>query len=93
MSLFGFGARQPTSAEKIASVENELKVIAEMHTRMVKICSLKCIDKTYREGELSKGEAVCLDRCSAKFFEAHSKISDQLQQQTAAQGGGGFGGM
>jgi len=60
---------------------------------MVKICSLKCIDKTYREGELSKGEAVCLDRCSAKFFEAHQKISDQLQsQQTQAQAGaGGFG--
>lgn len=33
MSLFGLGARQPTSAEKISAVENELKVIAEMHTR------------------------------------------------------------
>ncbi|KAK4454585.1 mitochondrial import inner membrane translocase subunit tim-10 [Podospora aff. communis PSN243] len=88
MSMFGFGARAPTSAEKVAAVENELKVVAEMHTRMVKICSLKCVDKTYREGELSKGEAVCLDRCAAKFFEAHAKISDQLQQQSSQQGGG-----
>ncbi|KAK0632792.1 Tim10/DDP family zinc finger-domain-containing protein [Immersiella caudata] len=86
--MFGFGARAPTSAEKVAAVENELKVVAEMHTRMVKICSLKCVDKTYREGELSKGEAVCLDRCAAKFFEAHAKISDHLQQQSAQQGGG-----
>ncbi|KAK1835510.1 Tim10/DDP family zinc finger-domain-containing protein [Podospora conica] len=89
MSMFGLGARQPTSAEKISAVENELKVIAEMHTRMIKICSTKCLDKTYREGELSKGEAVCLDRCSAKFFEAHQKISDQLQQQQQQQQGGG----
>ena len=33
MSFLGFGQRQPTSAEKIAAVENELKVLAEMHTR------------------------------------------------------------
>jgi len=81
MSMFGFGAPQMSSEQKISAVENELKVVAEMHTRMVKMCSQKCIDKTYREGELSKGEAVCLDRCSAKFFEAHQKISDQLQKQ------------
>jgi hypothetical protein len=33
MSFLGLGRPQPTSAEKIAAVENELKVIAEMHTR------------------------------------------------------------
>lgn len=63
-----------------------------MPASMIKICSTKCLDKTYREGELSKGEAVCLDRCSAKFFEAHQKISDQLQQQQQQQQQGGGGG-
>jgi len=33
MSFLGFGRPQPTSEEKIAAVENELKVIAEMHSR------------------------------------------------------------
>jgi len=33
--MFGFGRPQPTSAEKIAAVENELKVVAEMHSRYV----------------------------------------------------------
>lgn len=34
MSFLGFGGRpQPTSAEKIAAVENELKVVADMHAR------------------------------------------------------------
>lgn len=58
---------------------------------MIKVCTAKCIDKSYREGELNKGESVCLDRCSAKFFEAHQTISEQLQKEGAARGG--FGGM
>lgn len=34
MSFLGFGGRpQPTSAEKIAAVETELRVVAEMHSR------------------------------------------------------------
>lgn len=55
---------------------------------MLKVCSAKCVDKSYREAELSKGEAVCLDRCSAKFFEAHTTISEQLQKEGAARGFG-----
>ena len=59
---------------------------------MVKICTQKCIPKDYREGDLNKGESVCLDRCSAKFFEAHQVISGQLEKaQQGAQGRGGFG--
>jgi len=89
MSFLGLGGRaQPTSAEKIAAVENELKVMSEMHSRMVKVCTAKCIDKSYREGELAKGESVCLDRCAAKFFEVHQTISEQLQKEGAARGFG-----
>ena len=33
MSLFGFGRAQPTSAEKIAAVETEMKLMADMHNR------------------------------------------------------------
>jgi hypothetical protein len=33
MSFLGFGRPQPTSAEKIAAVENELRMVAEMHSR------------------------------------------------------------
>ncbi len=35
MSFLGLGRAQPTSAEKIAAVENELKVMSEMHSRYV----------------------------------------------------------
>ncbi len=57
---------------------------------MTAVCTQKCIPKDYREGELNKGESVCLDRCASKFFEAQQKISDQVQKEMQARGGAGF---
>ena len=41
--------------------------------RLVNSCHAKCIapgnQTRYAEGDLLKGEAVCIDRCTAKFFE------------------------
>ncbi|KAH8682386.1 Tim10/DDP family zinc finger-domain-containing protein [Xylariales sp. PMI_506] len=93
MSFMGFGRPQPTSAEKIAAVEAEMKLLTEMHNRLTRICSKKCIPNDYREGELNKGESVCLDRCAAKFFDVHVKVSEMMQQEAQAKGGagGGFG--
>jgi import inner membrane translocase subunit TIM10 len=63
----------------------------------------KCIPSEYREGELNKGEAVCIDRCASKFFDVQMKISEILQAEAVAKGAGqggaapggglGFGGM
>lgn len=61
---------------------------------MIAMCSKKCVPQDYREGDLNKGESVCLDRCASKFFEAHQVVSKQLEQESAARGGaGGFGTM
>ena len=65
-------------------------------SRLTKACRQKCIPSDYREGELNKGEGVCLDRCTAKYFDVHMKISEQMQQEQAkmqsstASGSGGF---
>ncbi|KKY39233.1 putative mitochondrial import inner membrane translocase subunit tim10 [Diaporthe ampelina] len=93
MSFLGFGRPQPSSAEKIAAVEAEMKLMADMMNRLNKACAKKCIPNNYLEGDINKGEAVCLDRCAAKFFDVHLKVSDILQQQQQQQmgGGGGFG--
>lgn len=56
------------------------------------MCQQKCIPADYREGELNKGESVCLDRCAAKFFDVHMKVSDIMQNEQARQMGGGAGG-
>jgi import inner membrane translocase subunit TIM10 len=59
-------------------------------------CLKKCIPADYREGDLNKGESVCLDRCVAKFFEVNIKVSEKMQGDASgrqASGGGMFGGM
>lgn len=52
-------------------------------------CQKKCIPTDYREGELNKGESVCLDRCTAKFLDTSVKVSEIMQQQGQAMGGQG----
>ncbi|KAI2603854.1 mitochondrial import inner membrane translocase subunit TIM10 [Hypoxylon fragiforme] len=94
MSFLGFGRPQPSSEEKIAAVEAEMKLLTQMHDRLTKACAKKCVPNEYREAELNKGESVCLDRCAAKFFDVHLKVSELLQQemqQKGAGGGSGFG--
>ena len=46
--------------------------------RMSSSCQKKCIPPKYREAELTKGEAVCLDRCVAKYLEIHDRIGRKL---------------
>jgi mitochondrial import inner membrane translocase subunit TIM10 len=41
----------------------------------------KCIPADYREGDLNKGESVCLDRCVSKFFEVNMKVSEKMQAE------------
>lgn len=53
-----------------------------------KSCQAKCVPTDYREGELNKGESVCLDRCTAKFLDTSMKVSEIMQQQGQAMGAG-----
>jgi hypothetical protein len=56
-------------------------------------CTKKCVPADYREGDLNKGESVCLDRCVSKFFDVNIKVSEKMQGEANAnkQGGGAFG--
>ncbi|KAI1205409.1 mitochondrial import inner membrane translocase subunit TIM10 [Annulohypoxylon truncatum] len=92
MSFLGFGRPQPSSEEKISAVQAEMKLLTQMHDRLTKACAKKCVPNEYRESELNKGESVCLDRCAAKFFDVHMKVSELLQQEMQQKGMGGGGG-
>ena len=46
--------------------------------RLTAACHKKCIPPKYKEGELTKGEAVCLDRCVAKYLEIHDQVGKKL---------------
>jgi len=92
--LFG-GRPQLSSEEKISRAELELEMVTDMVTRLSNACMKKCIPTDYREGDLNKGESVCLDRCVSKFFEVNMKISEKMAQMqgqsTGGQAGTGLG--
>ncbi|OQE24385.1 hypothetical protein PENSTE_c007G02740 [Penicillium steckii] len=90
--LFG-GQPKMSSEQKLAAAETEVEMISDMFTRLSESCSKKCIPADYREGDLNKGESVCLDRCVSKFFDVNIKVSEKMQGEAAAnaQKGGGMG--
>lgn len=53
--------------------------------RLSESCRNKCISKSYHEGELTKGESVCLDRCAAKYLEVYERVGKKLTAMYAAQ--------
>jgi import inner membrane translocase subunit TIM10 len=46
--------------------------------RMVGNCYDKCIDRRYKDGDLSVGENTCLDRCSSKYWACTSIVGQLL---------------
>ena len=49
---------------------------------MTAACQQKCVGSHYKEGDLTKGESVCLDRCVAKYLDVHEKLGKVLTQMT-----------
>jgi len=98
--LFGGAKSDPSSVDpaKIEMAVAELDMITDVFKRLVDSCHAKCISSTplnhrYAEPDLLKGEAVCIDRCSAKFFEVNKVVGERMQVMGgAAQSSGTFGG-
>ncbi len=53
-------------------------VFTTFSPRLSRSCHKKCIPPKYHDADLSKGEAICLDRCVAKFLEVHDRIGKKL---------------
>ncbi|XP_022085855.1 mitochondrial import inner membrane translocase subunit Tim10-like [Acanthaster planci] len=62
--------------------ELEIEMMADMYNRMTTACQKKCIAPSYGEGDLSKGESVCLDRCVAKYLEVHDNLGKKLTEKS-----------
>ncbi|KAF9073759.1 hypothetical protein BDP27DRAFT_1318111 [Rhodocollybia butyracea] len=95
MSFLG-GSRNGSSAsgvntDKIEMAITELDTITDFfqpHGR--------CITPRYTDGELNKGEMVCIDRCVAKYNDVQKKVGEKIQSRGAAAAGGatpGAGGL
>ncbi|KAF8139960.1 Tim10/DDP family zinc finger-domain-containing protein [Boletus reticuloceps] len=97
MSMFG---RTPAASsggvnhERIEMAINEIDMVSDVFNRIVASCHNKCISPRYAEGDLNKGESVCIDRCVAKFFEVNKKVGEKMQSAGAnaqATGATSFG--
>ena len=58
--------------------EIEIEMMSDMYNKITSTCLKKCISSKYRESDLSKGEAVCLVRCAAKWIQVHENIGQKL---------------
>lgn len=79
--------RYPSSSNSsfLKANTNDLSVY-----RLNQSCVKKCIPPEYREGDLNKGESVCLDRCVSKFFDVQMKVSEKMQGDAAMRQGQGL---
>lgn len=58
--------------------ELEIEMMSDMYNRLTSACHRKCIPPKYHDAEVNKGEAVCIDRCVAKFLDIHERIGKKL---------------
>jgi len=74
------------------SIGRNIRIISQLWYRS---CHNKCIGARYADGDLNKGESVCIDRCVIKFSETQKKVQDKLQAraQAHANPGGSAGGF
>ncbi|KAF8735743.1 hypothetical protein AX14_001533 [Amanita brunnescens Koide BX004] len=89
MSFLGRGGSINNNAsgvnpEKIEMAITELDTVTDFFNRMVSSCYAKCISQRFAEGDLNKGENVCIDRCVSKYNEVQKKIGEKLQARGAA---------
>ncbi|KAJ7225740.1 mitochondrial import inner membrane translocase subunit TIM10 [Mycena pura] len=80
-SLFGGGGSSSSGGlnpERLEMALTEMDTVTDLFNRMVASCQNKCIAR-YAEGDLSKGESVCIDRCVAKYHEVYGKVGEKLK--------------
>ncbi|KII93433.1 hypothetical protein PLICRDRAFT_131191 [Plicaturopsis crispa FD-325 SS-3] len=78
--------------DRMEMATQELEMVTDVFNRIVSSCHSKCISTRYAEGDLNKGESVCIDRCVAKFFEVNKKVGEKLQSGAAGASANPAGG-
>jgi import inner membrane translocase subunit TIM10 len=87
-ALRGTGDGVPVSSASILGARGALMLLADwifteafvcpILRRMVGSCYDKCMDKRYKDGDLSVGENTCLDRCASKYWATTSIVGQLL---------------
>lgn len=61
----------------------EVEMMTDMYARLSNACHKKCVPTKYKDAEVGKGEAVCIDRCVAKYWDVHERVGKKLQTMSA----------
>ena len=85
MSVFLGSSAQFSQAtidpEKIKLADIQFLAMAFTFNKLLRRCEQKCLLREYGEGELTKGEQECIDRCVSKYVKANVIIGEHLQKQ------------
>lgn len=75
MSVF-LRSLEPVDEAKIGAAGAQFDAMATVFNAMLSTCQAKCVRRDmYSEGELTKGEAACVDRCVAKMWTAAQLVA------------------
>ncbi|KAJ1643952.1 protein transporter tim10 [Coemansia erecta] len=78
----GGGQMDPNA--QLAAAEQEMEMVTDMFARLGELCNKKCLIQRYSDEELTKAEAVCIDRCVTKYFQVNREVSDKLAKMSQA---------
>ncbi|ODQ63602.1 hypothetical protein NADFUDRAFT_47965 [Nadsonia fulvescens var. elongata DSM 6958] len=82
MSLFQLGGFSggEVDSHRMQMAELEFESLAGLFDTLMSRCRTKCIPARYSEGDLNKGESVCIDRCVSKYFKSNLVVGGYLRQ-------------
>ncbi|CCD22929.1 Tim12p NDAI_0A07750 [Naumovozyma dairenensis CBS 421] len=73
---------QDVSEEKLQIAEVQFDAMCTTFNNILKTCMEKCIPhEEYSEGDLTKGEICCIDRCVAKMHYSNRLIGAYVQSR------------
>jgi len=56
-----------------------------LNFRITNRCYQKCHDKTYKTGDATTKESLCIDKCVLKYFEVNKNVNERLQAASQAK--------
>eukprot|EP00192_Tetraselmis_astigmatica_P023616 CAMPEP_0117663658 /NCGR_PEP_ID=MMETSP0804-20121206/8745_1 /TAXON_ID=1074897 /ORGANISM="Tetraselmis astigmatica, Strain CCMP880" /LENGTH=76 /DNA_ID=CAMNT_0005470721 /DNA_START=214 /DNA_END=444 /DNA_ORIENTATION=+ len=65
-------------AKQMAAAELEMQYRVDLFNKMTATCFDKCIEKKYKDSDLSVGENSCIDRCSNKYWQVTAIIGQMM---------------
>jgi len=81
----GSGTYQQQLSPQAEEIKRQIEMMDLVFRMSVQQCGQKCVSKKYLDGEVNKGEAVCIQRCQSKFLTALELVSGQLSEMGGMQ--------